>query len=125
MAMTQRNLGDDGMWDGLAALDDARLRYYADTGRYHSIPQTALHERVRRWLAKADPAISGQLGSRTAWRVVCSVLKGFDVPVSDAIGLLQEWNARCCPPWTQGELMRMAYRAHRARDTRPRGYLIQ
>lgn len=88
-----------------------------------------LHDDVERravaYLAKCDPAVSGQNGhGDTYWpaRVVCW---GFDLGAEVGFRLLSDhFNPRCVPPWTEAELR------HKCRDAdtldfgKPRGWLL-
>src|SRR5262245_36840255 len=61
-------------------------------------------ERARRYLAALPPAIAGSHGDLHTFRVCCRVVRGFALADHEALALLQEWNARCQPPWTDREL---------------------
>jgi Protein of unknown function (DUF3987) len=78
-------------------------------------------ERVKAYLAKLPPAISGQKGSNVAFRAACIVVR-FGITDPDVIfALLQEWNGRCEPPWSEAELRHKigdAIRTETRRDLR-------
>src|SRR5262249_33264735 len=61
-------------------------------------------ERARRYLAALPPAIAGSHGDLHTFRVCCRVVRGFVLADDEGLALLQEWNARCQPPWTDREL---------------------
>jgi len=62
-------------------------------------------ERARRYLAKMDASVSGSRGHDTAFRAACAMVAGFALDADTALGLLiEEWNGRCTPPWTEREL---------------------
>lgn len=61
-------------------------------------------DRARAWLEKREPAVEGQGGDAHTFATACSLVRGFDLDDSDALALLQEWNATCRPPWTFEEL---------------------
>lgn len=71
-------------------------------------PATAMHdtiERARRYLAKMDASVSGSRGHDTAFRAACAMVEGFALDADTALSLLmEEWNGRCTPPWTEREL---------------------
>jgi hypothetical protein len=81
-------------------------------------------ERARLYLAKADPAISGQHGHDTTFKVACTLVKGFDLTIAEAWEAIQDWNGRCVPPWADKDLSRKLHEAHKAPDERPRGWLL-
>lgn len=61
--------------------------------------------RARAYLRKCDPAISGQGGHRQAFKIACKIVHGYELPVDKALSLLlEEWNPRCLPPWSEEEL---------------------
>ena len=74
-------------------------------------------ERARRYLAKCEPAISGQGGHRTAFVVATKLVKGFALPLDVAFELLwTQWNHRCDPPWSERDLRRKVKEAAAARE---------
>lgn len=82
-------------------------------------------ERIRKYLDKCDPAISGNGGHNTAIRVACSVVQGFDITPDEAYPLLADWNQGCDPPWTEKELRHKLEDANKKSDPRGRGYLLR
>lgn len=60
--------------------------------------------RVSEYLAKCEPAISGQHGHDRTIAVVGIVVRGFGLSHDDAYAMLQPWNCRCDPPWSEREL---------------------
>jgi hypothetical protein len=71
--------------------------------------------RARKWLEKAEPAISGKHGHDIAYKVIERVVRGFDLNDDEALTALEEWNHRCQPPWSENELR------HKVKDGRERG----
>ncbi len=82
-------------------------------------------KRIRAFLAKCDPAVSGQRGSATLWRVACYLVHGWDLGPAEALPYLLEWNRVCKPEWPQKDLERTLGNANTKedKDGRPRGYL--
>ena len=64
-----------------------------------------------RWLARQPPAIEGQGGNTTTYRVCCTVVHDHDLDDDDAFDTLHDWNQRCAPPWPDGELRKMIHGA--------------
>lgn len=61
--------------------------------------------RAAAYLARCQPAVSGQRGHNKCFGVACKVGPGFDLSYEDAYNLLwEEYNPRCQPPWTEQEL---------------------
>jgi hypothetical protein len=70
----------------------------------YDVPADWRLERARRYLAALPPAIAGSHGDLHTFRVCCRLVRGFALDDGDALALLQEWNTRCLPPWTDREL---------------------
>ena len=64
----------------------------------------AAQSRARAYIAKMPPAISGQGGHDQTFAVACALILGFNLSIEQAFPLLQEYNDRCDPPWTEAEL---------------------
>lgn len=61
--------------------------------------------RARAYLETCDPAISGQHGHGQTYKVVCHLVELFgNLPDETLLDLLQDWNERCLPPWSDREL---------------------
>lgn len=61
-------------------------------------------ERARSYLRKCPPAVAGQGGHNATFKVASTLANGFCLDKETAYILLQEWNQRCLPPWSQAEL---------------------
>ena len=61
-------------------------------------------ERARRYLAAIPPAVAGNHGDATTFRVCCRLVRGFALEDEDALEVLTEWNRACAPPWSDDEL---------------------
>lgn len=77
--------------------------------------------RARRYLEKTAVAVSGERGHATTMRVAGNVVRGFDLNDDDAVVALQDWNARCVPPWSPAELQRKVREAQTTPDPKGRG----
>lgn len=66
--------------------------------------RNALIGRARQYLATMPPAISGQRGHDTTFRVACVLVCRFGLTEDEALVAVAEWNARCEPPWSEAEL---------------------
>jgi hypothetical protein len=78
-------------------------------------------ERARAYLDTIPPGIQGQSGSKPTYRAACVLVQGFGLSIEQALPLLQEYSARCVPPWSDRELM------HKLEDAAcgsARGYLL-
>ncbi len=84
---------------------------------------TNSYERAVAYLAKAEPAISGQGGSGVTFRIASYLVRGFALPLEQAYQAMTVWNATCDPPWTERELRRVLTRAQE-RGTTPMGSLL-
>lgn len=61
-------------------------------------------ERARRYLAATPPAIQGQSGDIRTFRVCCQLVCRFGLSDAEAMLVIDRWNARCSPPWSEGQL---------------------
>jgi hypothetical protein len=62
-------------------------------------------ERARAYLAKMEPAIQGSNGSGACFRAACKLVGYFGLSGEAALQLLiDEYNPRCQPPWSEREL---------------------
>lgn len=59
--------------------------------------------RCRKYLATLPPAVSGQRGHNQTLQAACELFR-FGLDDRDAADLLNEYNARCEPPWDDHEL---------------------
>jgi hypothetical protein len=84
--------------------------------------QQQVYERARRYMEKIPPGIAGQGGSKPCYRAACALVLGFDLSVAEALPLLQEYSARCLPPWSDKELLHKLESASKASGER--GYLL-
>lgn len=82
----------------------ATSRYVAESDRV---------KRARAYAARLPPAISGSGGHATTMRAAVLVVRGFALDDSSALDVLREWNASCCPPWSERELRRKIHEARR------------
>ncbi|HEY7195247.1 MAG TPA: DNA-primase RepB domain-containing protein, partial [Gemmatimonadales bacterium] len=76
-------------------------------------PALGVLERARRYVARIEPAITGQHGDLHTFRVCCRIVRGFALSDDEAFAVLSEWNGRCQPPWTERELRDKIARARR------------
>jgi hypothetical protein len=82
-------------------------------------------DRARKYLAKTEPAVSGQHGHDATFKVACILVWGFGLSFSEALPIFIEWNARCMPPWSERELRRKLIQAlTHPNHQKPRGHLL-
>lgn len=78
-------------------------------------PTGDLVTRARKYLAKCDPAIAGSRGHDSTYGVALRLVRGFGLDVDTTFALLRaEFNPRCQPPWSDGDLRRKVEQAARA-----------
>jgi hypothetical protein len=85
-------------------------------------PVDEIARRIRAYLAETPPAIEGKGGDNHTFYVCGRVVRGFDRTPDEALPLMDEWNARCVPPWQPDKLHRKLCEA--AKQPGPRGWLI-
>ncbi len=80
-------------------------------------------ERARKYVAYIDPAVEGEQGHNQTWHCVMVLIDGFGLSVADAKPILEEWNQKCVPPWSESELMHKLTGAEEHRSINA-GYLL-
>ena len=81
-------------------------------------------ERARRYIGKCPAAISGQCGHDATFHVAAVLVHGFALGEADALALLREFNQRCSPPWSEGDLRHKIKSAANTVHLLPRGHLL-
>ena len=70
------------------------------------------------------PAISGSGGHDALFRVACVLTNGFALSDEQAWSILQEYNARCQPPWSQRELPHKLSEVRKVSHLKSLGHLL-
>lgn len=87
---------------------------------------TKLRDRVIAYLARCEPAVSGQGGHARTMEVARAVVWGFDLGAAAGFDLLQEhYNPRCQPPWSDAELLHKCQEADTVDFGKERGWLLR
>jgi len=60
--------------------------------------------RARTYLSKVPGAVEGQGGDHATYVAACRLVRDFALSADDAFELMQEWNAKCSPCWSDSEL---------------------
>lgn len=82
-----------------------------------------VRERARRYLGRLPASISGSGGHRACFIAAMHLVKGFELPLGDALELLEsDFNPRCQPRWSRAELVHKVESAGALRCTS--GYLL-
>jgi hypothetical protein len=90
-----------------------------------SVPETSLEHRIKAYLDTCEPAVSGQRGHDTTFRVLCKVIAGFDLPPEAAWDAASYYNHKCEPPWSEKELRHKVKDACKATALESRGYFLE
>jgi len=61
--------------------------------------------RARNWLAKAEPAVSGQHGHDKLFFCCCRMFQVFDLTLEQAFPLILEYNSKCQPPFSERDVL--------------------
>jgi hypothetical protein len=86
---------------------------------------TGFLSRASAYVAAMPPAISGSRGHDAAFAVALALRHGFALSKAQARPIMQEFNARCEPPWSEKELEHKLDSAEKVtRHSKPRGYLL-
>jgi hypothetical protein len=114
------------------SLDEARAKVAAyrppprPPGRRTPAPRRGgdVIERARKYLAKMEPAISGQGGHLALFKAAVALVRGFQLDEEAALDILRtDYNPRCQPAWKERELRHKVRQVAR-RSTVASGYLI-
>ena len=89
-----------------------------------SEPTNKLAERISKYMACLDPAVSGAHGHNATFHAACVLVHGWGLSVEQAWPFALEYNARCDPPWNDRDLRRKLEQAMSRPSDRPRGYLL-
>jgi hypothetical protein len=81
-------------------------------------------ERARRYVAKCPAGVSGQGGHDATFHAAAVLVWGFALGETEALMLLNEYNGRCVPPWSERELQHKVRSAAQAAHREPRGWLL-
>ena len=85
---------------------------------------TDLVDRAKAYLDACPPAISGQGGHNQTFAMAQSLVNGFCLETDEALRLLLEhYNPRCEPPWSERELQHKVDSARQNPPNKPHGYL--
>jgi hypothetical protein len=83
-----------------------------------------LVDRARRYVAAMDPSVSGSGGHNAAFAAASALVHGFALSEEDALAVLRsEFNPRCSPAWSEGELKHKVRSAMANPGDKARGYL--
>jgi hypothetical protein len=85
-----------------------------------AIAEFNVADRVRKYLAKCDPAVSGQHGHDATFKVAIALVWGFALRRDAALVHLRVYNKKCQPPWSDAEL---EHKIDSAISTANRGWL--
>ncbi|GIX04921.1 MAG: hypothetical protein KatS3mg114_0790 [Planctomycetaceae bacterium] len=84
-----------------------------------------VERRALAYLDKLPPAISGQGGHSATYTAATVLVHGFELDPEQALGiLLDRYNPRCDPPWTEKELRHKVEDAAKKPHDQPRGWLL-
>jgi AAA domain/Bifunctional DNA primase/polymerase, N-terminal len=98
------SLGADQGGESAAAGKPGEYTFPAPTSNEED--HARLLKRARAYLNKCDHAISGQGGHDITYRVACKLVGQFCLSENDALDLLMnDYNPRCEPPWSEQELL--------------------
>jgi hypothetical protein len=79
---------------------------------------------ARKYLAKVEGAVSQAGGHNKTFRAAMLLVEGFGLSDSDSLRLLQEWNSKCKPEWSERELSHKIESARSKCDSSKIGHLL-
>jgi hypothetical protein len=93
--------------------------------RRRDLTPQEIERRALAYLAKMPPAISGQGGHPATYAAATALVYGFELEPDHALAiLLESYNPRCEPEWTEKELRHKVEDAATKPHDRPRGWLL-
>ncbi len=93
--------------------------------RHRVDSETDVERRALAYLDKLPPAISGNSGHATTYTAATVLVHGFEIEPERALDILvQHYNPRCEPPWTEKELRHKVTSAATKAHNQPRGWLL-
>lgn len=127
--------GNPRRWNGvtiIAPVPDAMISYLdrvlAPAPRPAiKLPRTntwSVEDRARAYLAKCEPAVSGQRGHSKIFKAACKIGPGFDLHPDIAFRLIADhYNPTCDPPWSEREIQHKIAEAYKVESNR--GWLLE
>ena len=98
---------------------------WARSGQNEGGALADVFSRAAAYVAAMPPAIAGSRGHDATFAVVLALCHGFALSKTQARPIMQEFNARCDPPWSEKELEHKLESAEKAaRPSKPRGHLL-
>lgn len=88
------------------------------------MPEADLGTRIRSYLEKLPPAISGSGGHVATLKVANTLVIGFALPLEEAMAYFETYNQRCEPPWSTRELEHKLAEAAKNKQGLPHGWLL-
>jgi hypothetical protein len=124
----------------VATVTETQAREVSDTWEEHAIPSgvststpsdrtrdsessSHLIERAEKLAMSCPVAISGARGYATTFTLAAKLVRGLELTPEQAATAMMHWNARCVPPWSAADLLRIARRADAVATQIPRGAL--
>lgn len=94
-------------------------------GTHHHNGTDDVWKRAFAYLETIPPAVSGQGGHNQTMIAARVVVYGFDLGIEQGLSMLNSWNQRCSPPWSDAELRHKCEEADKPNFDKPRGWLLQ
>lgn len=81
-------------------------------------------EQAEAWLRRQPPAISGDGGHKTTFRVAILLRVGFALSVDEVVSLMAVFNSSCDPRWNEKELRHKVDEAFKVQSNRMIGFML-
>ena len=95
------------------------------TDRQHTESPVDVERRALAYLDKLPSAISGSGGHAATYTAATVLVHGFEIDPERALSLLLDhFNPRCVPPWTEKELRHKVTSSAKKPHNQPRGWLL-
>jgi hypothetical protein len=118
---------------GRAPNEPADLTYTEDSPEVERAMESVGRDAVISWALQYVAEIPGAIASADdakygldqTFDVACVLVKGYAMDRTDSLRVMEVYNTRCEPFWTQGELIHKIEDADKEPDDKPRGYLLR
>ena len=81
-------------------------------------------ERASRYSAAMPPAIAGANGHGQTFALAVALAHGFNLNEAETSILMQAYNMKCSPPWSERELNHKIKDAYNTAHSKPRGWML-
>lgn len=64
------------------------------------------HVEVSKFIARLEGAVQGEAGDSRTFQVACHLVRGFNLPIEEALEYFKKYNEKCIPQWSESDLIK-------------------